>query len=141
MGEQGAERALEVKLSFDVKTYDIDFAGIVSNIVYIRWLEDMRLAILAAHLPISAQIQSGIGPAIIKTEIQYKRPLTIHDEVEGRMWVESVGKARYFLAAEFTTGDTTAAVAKQEGCFFGLERKRPISLPAVLVEAYERSVG
>lgn len=141
MPEQEAVRALEVQLAFDVKTYDIDFAGIVSNIVYIRWLEDMRLAILAAHLPISKQIESGIGPAIIKTEIQYKRPLTIHDEVEGRMWVESVGRARYFLAAEFTNGTTTAAVAKQEGCFFNLEGKRPISLPDALVEAYQRSVG
>ena len=29
-----------------IRTYDIDFAGIVSNIVFIRWLEDLRLALL-----------------------------------------------------------------------------------------------
>jgi acyl-CoA thioester hydrolase len=23
-------------------TYEIDFAGVVSNIVYVRWLEDLR---------------------------------------------------------------------------------------------------
>lgn len=138
MPEQEVTRPLEVHLAFDVKTYDIDFAGIVSNIVYIRWLEDMRLAILAAHLPISTQISNGIGPAIIKTEIQYKRPLTIHDKVDGRMWVESIGRARYFLAAEFKTESTTAAIAKQEGCFFDLEGKRPIPLPKDLIEAYEQ---
>ena len=26
-----------------IRTYDIDFARIVSNIVFIRWLEDLRL--------------------------------------------------------------------------------------------------
>ena len=31
-----------VQHSFRVMTYDIDFAGIVSNISYIRWLEDLR---------------------------------------------------------------------------------------------------
>ncbi len=36
------QRVMEVNLSFPVRTYDIDFAGVVSNIVYIRWLEDLR---------------------------------------------------------------------------------------------------
>jgi len=133
MTKEKLPRALEVCLSFDVKTYDIDFAGIVGNIVYIRWLEDIRLAILAAHLPISEQINRGIGPAIVKTEIHYKRPLTIHDPVEGRMWVESTGKVRYSLAAEFMTGTTTAATARQEGCFFDLKEKCPIALPRELI--------
>ena len=25
-----------------IRTYDIDFAGIVSNIVFVRWLEDLQ---------------------------------------------------------------------------------------------------
>jgi len=32
----------EVRHSFRVMTYDIDFAGVVSNITYTRWLEDLR---------------------------------------------------------------------------------------------------
>ena len=35
------QKPLEVSLNLPIKTYDIDFAGIVSNIVYIRWLEDL----------------------------------------------------------------------------------------------------
>jgi acyl-CoA thioester hydrolase len=31
-----------VQHEFRVNTYGIDFAGIVSNISYIRWLEDLR---------------------------------------------------------------------------------------------------
>ena len=35
-----------------IRTYDIDFAGIVSNIVFIRWLEDLRLALLDQTYPL-----------------------------------------------------------------------------------------
>ena len=32
-----------VEMPLKVQGYDIDVAGIVSNIVYVRWLEDLRL--------------------------------------------------------------------------------------------------
>ena len=35
-----------------IRTYDIDFAGIVSNIVFIRWLEDLRLGLLDQAYPL-----------------------------------------------------------------------------------------
>ena len=42
-------KPLEISLDLPIKTYDIDFAGIVSNIVYIRWLEDLRLKMFEHH--------------------------------------------------------------------------------------------
>ncbi len=35
-----------IERDLPIRTYDIDFAGIVSNIVYVRWLEDLRLAMM-----------------------------------------------------------------------------------------------
>ena len=35
-----------------IRTYDIDFAGIVSNIVFIRWLEDLRLGLMDQAYPL-----------------------------------------------------------------------------------------
>ena len=40
------KKPFEIALDLPIKTYDIDFAGIVSNIVYIRWLEDLRLKMI-----------------------------------------------------------------------------------------------
>lgn len=37
------ERTLNLDMPITVKTYDIDFMGIVSNISYVRWMEDLRL--------------------------------------------------------------------------------------------------
>ena len=70
-------RAFEVELAFNVGTYDIDFAGIVSNIVYLRWLEDLRLAMLEAHLPLEDQLAAGTTPVLLSTEIEYLRAIRL----------------------------------------------------------------
>ena len=48
---------LLVTLPLNVRTYNIDFAGIVSNIVYIRWHEDLRLEMLDRYFPIQEQLR------------------------------------------------------------------------------------
>ncbi|MGO9114694.1 MAG: hypothetical protein ACLP9L_36220 [Thermoguttaceae bacterium] len=42
---------LEVQVPLRVKPYDIDVVGVVSNIVYVRWMEDLRLAMLDRDSP------------------------------------------------------------------------------------------
>ena len=68
---------LEVQVPLRVKPYDIDVVGVVSNIVYVRWMEDLRLAMLDAYLPLDEQMADGIVPAILKVEIEYKRAIQI----------------------------------------------------------------
>jgi acyl-CoA thioester hydrolase len=51
---------LFTELTFTVKTYDIDFAGHVSNIVYIRWLEDLRFALLDEYFPLEPSMKEGV---------------------------------------------------------------------------------
>lgn len=132
---------LLIERPFEVKTYDVDFARIVSNIVYVRWLEDLRLAMLAEHFPIEQQIAAGFGPAVIKTEITYRRAITIHDQPTGRMWVDSVRKVRCALAAQFMVDAEVAATAIQECCFIDLESMRPIPVPKRLVDRFESATA
>ena len=55
-----------------VYTYHIDFAGHVSNIVYIRWMEIGRSKLLeAAGLPVQELLKKGIVPVLVSTEITY----------------------------------------------------------------------
>jgi acyl-CoA thioesterase FadM len=83
---------LEITLPIVVRTYDIDFAGIVSNIVYIRWLEDLRLQLLAEYFPLDTAMQSmNIAPVLLRTEIDYKRAIRLFDAVQGRMWLAEAG--------------------------------------------------
>jgi acyl-CoA thioester hydrolase len=95
-----------IRLAFPVRTYDIDFAGIVSNIVYVRWLEDLRLELLARAYPLARLVADGLGPVLLETHLLYRDALTVHDRPEGRMWAEAMGRVRWTVAAEFVTPDT-----------------------------------
>jgi acyl-CoA thioester hydrolase len=123
---RGIERALPVR------TYDIDFAGIVGNIVYVRWLEDLRLALMDEAYPIARALAEGVAPILLATRIAYERPVTIQDALAGRMWVTSMGKLRWTVAAEFRVGARRHAAAEQEGIFIRLATRRPVPPPAAL---------
>ena len=58
------KRTLNIDLPITVKTYDIDFMGIVSNISYIRWMEDLRLQFLDIHYPLQKLIAELIVPVL-----------------------------------------------------------------------------
>ena len=110
----------EVCVSLRVKPYDIDVVGVVSNIVYVRWMEDLRLAMLDAFLPLDEQMADGIAPAILKVEIEYKRAIQMHDEVIATMWLSGLEKLRFEVTAEFRANGHVAATGRQEGWSSGV---------------------
>jgi acyl-CoA thioester hydrolase len=130
-----------VELSFRAKTYDIDYAGIVHNSVYIRWLEDLRLKIMDDYYPFEEMLANNQSPILEKTEINYRAPLRLFEEVNGQMWVSKLGKARWEVQAEFVRADLVIAQAKQTGYFMDLERYRPIRIPEVMRAQWEQDGG
>ena len=126
-------RPFAVELPIPIRGYDIDVAGIVSNIVYIRWLEDLRMALLATYFPFEECVRLGVTPVILHTTIDYHRALRMFDPLIGRLWATAMGKTRWEVAAEFVANDTVAASAKQRGCFVSLSNGRPTPIPAGLV--------
>lgn len=118
-----------VTKEFVVRTYDIDFAGHVSNIVYIRWLEDLRFKMLAEYYPLEEQMQQGFAPILTRTNIQYKRAVRLFEPVVGAMWVSSIGAARILLASTFTVNGEMSADVQQEATFAELATGRPIRIP------------
>ncbi|GMQ79237.1 MAG: thioesterase family protein [Anaerolineae bacterium] len=130
-------RPLLVELQFRVKTYDIDYAGIVHNGVYIRWLEDLRLKIVDEHLPLKDQLNKKQSPILEKTEITYRLPLRLFEEPKGIMWVSKLGRARWEVQAEFILSDKVVADASQRGYFMDLVRYRPIRIPKGLRDKWE----
>jgi acyl-CoA thioester hydrolase len=117
---------------FPVMTYDVDFAGIVSNIVYIRWLEDLRNLFASQVLSIDDGLRRQIAPVLSRTEIDYLTPARFPDELEGRMWLIERGRARFVLSAEFKSrrAGVVTARARQRGVFVSLSDFRPVPLPS-----------
>lgn len=132
MSDPAAIRPLLVEMPFSIKTYDIDFAGIVSNIVYVRWLEDLRLKMLENVYPLEKVLQDGALPVLARTEIEYRIPLILPDRPLGRMWVTGIGRARFELQAEFTRDGEIAAAARQKGYFVDVRTHLTTPVPAEL---------
>ena len=112
-----------------IQTYDIDFAGIVSNIVFIRWLEDLRLGLMAQSYPLARALAEDVAPVLLETRIAYRRPVVIGDALLGRMRLAALGRVRWRLGALFTVGATVHAEAEQQGLFVQLSTRKPIAIP------------
>ncbi|WP_368488310.1 acyl-CoA thioesterase [Clostridium sp. BJN0013] len=133
-------RAMLVEREIEIKAYDIDVIGIVSNIVYVRWFEDLRHSFLDKYYPYEEMIQSKKSPILVKTEIEYKAPLTIYDKPLGKCWVTSMGRSRWEMGFEIYSGETINCLGKQLGCFFDLEKKKLTRVPQNIVLQYNREV-
>lgn len=130
-------RPLLVQRQLEVKTYDIDFAGHVSNIVYVRWLEDLRFALLTEYFPLEDQLSNGYAPILTRTNIQYKRAIRLFEPVVGRMWVQSVGGVKAILAGQISVGEEVCADVVQEGVFAEIETGRPLRIPGPFRKLFE----
>lgn len=135
------ERPFLTTLPITVKTYDVDFAMIVHNAVYIRWLEDLRTQLLADYLPIEEIIAGGVSPILTRTEIDYKWPVRLGDAVNGRMWVSDLSKTRWTVQAELTVGEKICAAAMQLGYFANLKTLRPARIPEKLQQAWNNQAA
>jgi len=133
-------RRFEVALDFSVKTYDIDFAGVVSNIVYIRWLEDLRLAWFEAYYPLEKVLDVGYDPTLAETRIQYRRAIRLGDRPCGRMWMQKVKRLKGIVAAEISVDGKIAAVSEQTICLVERSRGRPVPFPEDLYTMLSRSI-
>jgi acyl-CoA thioester hydrolase len=129
-------KPLEVTIELPIKTYDIDFAGIVSNIVYIRWLEDLRLKILESYFPLEKLMARGYCPIVNSTEIKYQKALRLGDRPVGKMWMSQLGRLRCSVQAEIYLGQEIAAIATQVGFFMSLETMRPMAMPEEIKQIY-----
>jgi len=121
------------ELRLNPQYYDFDPSGIAHNVVYIRWLEDGRLAFQSASAwPPDRLYAADIAAALTRTEIVYKRPIRLSDPVTIRVWVTHVGKSALSLALRFFHPETGLeyARAEQSGCFVRRSTGRPIPMPA-----------
>ena len=131
------KKPLGVRLAITPKTYDIDFAGHVSNISYIRWLEDLRLLLLETYLPLETLMKRGVAPVVLRTTIEYKKAVKLHHNVVGTMWAGDVGSVKGVLLAEFRVDGVVMASADQIGIFVKMETGRPVAFPEELVRQYQ----
>jgi acyl-CoA thioester hydrolase len=73
------------ELSIRVSAADIDDLKHVSNIVYVRWVQEVAVAHWKTLASVDAQRE--IVWVVLRHEIDYKSPALLNDEITVRTWV------------------------------------------------------
>ena len=126
----------KIEILLPVQGYDIDVGGIVNNIVYVRWLENLRQAWCDIHYPTEQMVAEGFIPALGSTHIEYKRAIRFGDKVVGRIWFEGFQGVRWNFGFEILANERTSASAKQRGIFITLAEKKIYRIPPEMIERF-----
>lgn len=132
------KRLLEVESEIFVGTYDIDFAGHVSNIVYLRWFEALRLQIFEKYYPLQELMGDGFVPIISAHYVEYKRAVNLFDKPTGHMWIESVQGVRVKFRGEVRVNGEIATLAEHTGVFVAKESMKPVKIPQKIIELLKK---
>jgi acyl-CoA thioester hydrolase len=127
----------ELTKEIEIQGYDIDYGGVVSNIVYIRWMDDMRTALLKDHYPTSQMAKDGIAPVVNKTAAHYKRPAFFGDRLTATIRMNMLAKVRWEIEAEIINGEgKTVFSVVQSGAFINLNTGTLCSVPKILADKW-----
>ena len=111
----------KASINFKIKTYEIDIAGHVNNIVYVKWLEDLRCKLFGRFLPIDSLLAQNLYPVITSTNITYKRQLKLYDKPTGFIWIEDTKHNMMTLKFKFTINEKICAQAEQKCILLNLK--------------------
>jgi acyl-CoA thioester hydrolase len=132
-------KACYIESDIKVATYDIDFAGHVSNISYLRWLEDMRRTLFDKHTPFHKFIERGVTPVLVSTNIKYRKAVRLFDEPRGFMWISALTRTSLVIDAEIYVGESLVTEVQHTGVFIDLNTMKPIRLPRDFADAVHAS--
>lgn len=105
---------LSVELKPEIKTYDIDIAGHVNNIVYIRWLEDLRTKLFNNYFDLQDLLSNNLYPVVVSTNMNYKKYLKLFDKPVGTMSIECCNHGIIALKMEIKRNREIVALGRQK---------------------------
>jgi acyl-CoA thioester hydrolase len=117
----------KITLELPIYTYQIDFGGHVSNIVYLQWMEIGRLKLLeAVGMPVYRIAEQGFIAVLVHTEITYRHPLHIADTVRIELWLSELKNVSASMEFRFYNAEgILAATGNQKGLFVDQKKMRP----------------
>jgi YbgC/YbaW family acyl-CoA thioester hydrolase len=88
-----------IRIDIQVMFFDTDVGGVVSNIAYLRFVEIARTALAEElGLKVSEMEQTKQYPAVVRTEIDYRRAAKLGDQLIVEAWLDQLQRARFWCA-------------------------------------------
>jgi YbgC/YbaW family acyl-CoA thioester hydrolase len=130
----------EVSIEIPVMYFDTDAAGVVHNIVYLRFIEIARTQ-LAIQLGMDFEeiARTQIHAAVTRTEIDYKRPARLGDTVRVTGRITECSTARFWCEFEVTrvSDGLLLATCKQSLALVKMPEGKAVRLPAGFPENFK----
>ncbi len=132
------------KIIFEQQVYSfqIDYVGHVSNIVYIQWMEIGRTKLLEEiGLPLNKLAENGIAPILVHTDITYKKAIYVDEIIKIEIWVSELQHASAIMKFNFfNEKGELAAFGSQKGLFIHRDKVKPYRLSPEEREAFEKAL-
>jgi acyl-CoA thioester hydrolase len=131
------------RLDVAVADEDIDVLGHVSNIVFVRWIQDVAIAHSSSvGLGVEAYHRLGAVFVVVRHEIDYVRPALRGDVVEARTWISSVSAAKCQRSTQLVRKSDAQVLARglTTWGFIELATGRPRRIPEEVRAAFHRYI-
>jgi YbgC/YbaW family acyl-CoA thioester hydrolase len=128
MNSQKPRICAEVQVMF----FDTDSGGVVSNIAYLRFIEIARTALAEElGLSLSEMDQTKQYPAVVRTEIDYRRAAKLGDRLAIETWLDELERARFWCAFRITRPIDNCVIAecRQMVAFVQMPEGKVVRLP------------
>lgn len=123
--------------------FDTDIGGVVHNIAYLRMIETARTRLAALlGMKLREMARTRLYPVVVRTEIDYKKPATLGDEVIVRGRLESIERVRFWCAFEMlrAADDLLLVTCRQALAMVQMPQGRPARLPDEWFDRYAHLV-
>jgi len=123
------------RISTDVRVmyFDTDAGGVVHNIVYLRFIETARtLLAIQMGLDFEEIARTNIHPVVTRTEIDYKRPARLGDELRVVGRVAEWSGIRFWVEFEVLRplDGSLLVTCRQALALVQMPSGRPVRLPS-----------
>lgn len=122
-----------------VMYFDTDAGGVVHNISYLRFIETARTNLaIKMGLSFAEILRTQIHPVVVRTEIDYKRPALLGDELVVNGRVTEVARARFWVEFEIVrpSDNLLLITCRQALALVQMPQGRPLRLPEGFPESF-----
>ncbi|WP_395748787.1 acyl-CoA thioesterase [Prosthecobacter sp.] len=124
----------------EVMFFDTDCGGVVHNIAYLRMIETARTRLAALMgMKLREMSQTHLFPVVVRTEIDYKKPARLGDELVIHGKLETVERVRFWCSFEMRRAEDNALLitCRQSLALVQMPEGRPVRLPDEWKEKYK----
>jgi acyl-CoA thioester hydrolase len=122
---------------------DIDPAQHINNAVYLVYIEECGMQVIAAHhWPVSRMIEEGFAILLRRNQVQYLQPGVLGDDLSITTWVSDVKRStatRHYTIKRNRDAQVLANVHSL-GVWVDLSTGRPIRIPPGLLEDFAPNI-